>query len=474
MALTQSSAQTPTAYERHAPDPRLVRQTLEPSEHAVFWLHDAPGARYPALTASTAADLAVVGGGYLGLWTAVLAKRRAPGTRVVLLEAETIGWAASGRNGGFCEASITHGEENGRSRWPGEYAALERLGRANLDEFGRDVAELGLDCQWERTGTLSVAVEEHQTGWLGDARMDAGAVREQIDSPLFLAGAWNRDDTALVHPARLAHELARVAGELGVEIHEHSPVLGLDGGRAGGPVSLRTPRATVRAQRVALASNVFPSLLRRTRLMTVPVYDYVLMTEPLTAGQKSAIGWENRQGLADLANQFHYSRLTADNRILYGGYDAVYHRGGRLDAGYEDRPATFERLTSHLLATFPQLEGVRISHRWAGAIDTCTRFAPFYGLARGGRVAYSAGFTGLGVGATRFAAQVLLDRLEGADTERTRLGMVRRQPVPFPPEPLAGIGIDLTRWSLDRADHQAGRRNLFLRALDAAGLGFDS
>ena len=141
--------------------------------------------------------------------------------------------------------------------------------------------------------------------------------------------------------------------------------------------------------------------------MTVPVYDYVLMTEPLTPGQKAAIGWDNRQGLADLANQFHYSRLTKDDRILYGGYDAIYHAGRKVRAEYESRPESYRTLASHLLTTFPQLEGIRFSHRWAGAIDTSTRFCAFHGLARQGRVAYASGFTGLGVGATRFAAEVM-------------------------------------------------------------------
>jgi glycine/D-amino acid oxidase-like deaminating enzyme len=466
-----------TAYERHAPDPRLVDRALAPAEQRVFWLEDAGEA--PArgtLTSSVRADLAVVGGGYLGLWTALLATRRDPGRRVVLLEGETVGWAASGRNGGFCEASVTHGEENGRSRWPGEYDDLERLGLANLAAFESDVETLGLDCQWERTGVLTVAVEPHQVAWLGDdaERLDAAATRAQIDSPLFLAGSWEKEQTALVHPARLAQELARAAGEAGVEVLERSPVVGIDRSGRSGPVTLRTPRGEVRADQVVLATNVFPSLVKRTRPLTVPVYDYVLMTEPLSDEQLASIGWANRQGLADLANQFHYSRLTRDNRILYGGYDAVYFRGGRLKAAYEDRPETFRRLASHLLATFPQLEGLTFTHKWAGAIDTCTRFSPYFGRAHQGRVAYAAGFTGLGVGSTRFAAEVLLDLLGDADTERTRLEMVRKKPVPFPPEPAASLGINLTRWSLDRADHREGRRNAFLRTLDRLGLGFDS
>jgi glycine/D-amino acid oxidase-like deaminating enzyme len=473
----------PTAYERHAPDPRLVEQALAPARQQVFWLDDvgdagvgpAPG---PGPDATVRADLAIVGGGYLGLWAAVLAARRDPGRRIVLVEAETLGSAASGRNGGFCEASITHGEENGRSRWPDEYDVLERLGVENLAAFESDVRSWGLDCQWERTGTLTVAVEPHEVGWLDGAPgpMDAAAVREQIDSPLFLAGSWEREHTALVHPARLARELGRVAAEAGVEIIERSPVLDLDApvSRSSGPVTLRTARGRIEADRVVLATNVFPSLLRRVRPFTVPVYDYVLMTEPLSRAQLASIGWTNRQGLADQANQFHYSRLTHDDRILYGGYDAVYFRGGRLRADYEDRPESFARLASHLLATFPQLEGLTFTHKWAGAIDTCTRFAPFFGTARQGRVAYAAGFTGLGVGSTRFAAEVLLDLLAGDETERTALEMVRRKPLPFPPEPAASIGINLTRWSLDRADHREGRRNLFLRTLDRVGLGFDS
>ena len=469
-----------TAYERHAPDPRLVAESLAGSEPAVFWLDDVGAApAYDPLTAPTRADLTVVGGGYLGLWAAVHAKRRDPGRRVVLLEAQTVGWAASGRNGGFCEASLTHGEDNGRSRWPEEHDVLERLGAANLDAFEADVRDLGLDCEWERTGALSVAVEDHQVEWLRDSPahpdqhfLDREQVRAAIDSPLFLAGGLAPDTTALVHPARLTLGLARAATELGVEVHEHSAVTAIR--REGDVVEVATDRATVTSDHVVLATGVFPALLRRNRLMTVPVYDYVLVTEPLTAEQLASIGWAGRQGLGDLANQFHYARLTADDRVLWGGYDAVYPAGGRLHPRHEDRPESHARLASHFLATFPQLEGVRFTHRWAGAIDTSTQFTAFYGTTHGGRVAHAAGFTGLGVGATRWAAEVLLDLLAGRPTERTELRMVRERPLPFPPEPLASAGINLTRWSLDRADHREGRRNGFLRVLDRAGLGFDS
>ena len=175
----------------------------------------------------------------------------------------------------------------------------------------------------------------------------------------------------------------------------------------------------------------------------------------------------------DLGNQFHYYRLTADNRILWGGYDAIYHYGRRIDGSLDQRPETFELLARQFFETLPQLEGLRFSHRWAGVIDTSTRFCAFYGTTHRGRTAYALGFTGLGVGASRFGADVMLDLLAGEETERTRLEMVRKKPLPFPPEPLAWIGIQLTRWSLARAD-ETGRRNLWLRLLDRVGLGFDS
>lgn len=462
-----------TVFERSAPSSHTVSRALAPARHSAFWLDDVERPRHPRLETTIDADLAIVGGGYTGLWTAVRAKERDPDRRVVLLEASRIGWAASGRNGGFCEASLTHGYENGASRWPGEIDVLERMGRRNLDEIEQTVARYGMDVDFERTGALSVAVEPHQVDWLRESEgfLDADAVRAEVASPTYLAGAWDRKSNALVHPAKLAIELARVATDLGVEIFERSPVRRLDGGSS--PVVV-TAHGRVRAKRVALATNVFPSLLRRNRLMTIPVYDYVLMTEPLSPAQKDAIGWRNRQGLSDLANQFHYYRQTADDRILFGGYDAVYHYGRRVRGGYEDRIASHRRLASHFFTTFPQLEGLTFSHRWAGAIDTSTQFCAFFGTARRGSVAYASGFTGLGVGASRFAADVMLDLAAGAMTERTELEMVRRRPLPFPPEPAAAIGINATRWALDRADHDGGRRNLLLRTLDRLGLGFDS
>ncbi|MEU3452761.1 FAD-dependent oxidoreductase [Micromonospora sp. NPDC006766] len=444
----------------------------------------------PPLTGTHDADLLVVGGGYSGLWTALLAKEADPDRDVLLVEAGTCGWAASGRNGGFCAASLTHGLANGVDRFPGEVDELERLGQENLDAIADTIDRHGIDCDFERTGELAVAVEPYQLAGLAedaelagryghDVRLlDRDEVRAEVDSPTYLGGMWDRDRVAMLDPAKLAWGLRRAALDLGVRLHEHTRVTGL--GRDGAALRATTAGGpggapgTVRARQVVLATNAFPPLLRRLRAWLVPVYDYALMTEPLSDAQRTAIGWANRQGLADVGNQFHYYRITADGRILFGGYDAVYHYGNRMAPELAQREATFTALAQHFHTTFPQLADVRFSHRWGGVIDTCTRFCPFFGTAYEGRLAYAAGFTGLGVGATRFGARVMLDLLSGEPTPLTRLDLVRSKPLPFPPEPLRATGINLTRWSLARADAREGRRNLWLRTLDRLGLGFDS
>ncbi len=369
----------------------------------------------PGLDGVRSADLVVVGAGYSGLWTALLAKEADPSRDVLVLEAGSVGWAASGRNGGFCDASLTHGEANGMARWPQEYAALRRLGRENLDGIEATVQRYGIECDFRRSGSLTVATEPHQVEWLADEPgtfLDRDAVRAHLDSPTYLAGVHETDHTAMVDPARLAWGLARAAESVGVRIAEGVRVTGLS--TAGSGVDVTTADGDViRAGRVALGTNAFPSLVKRTALHTVPVYDYALMTEPLSDAQLDSLGWASRAGVGDMSNQFHYYRLSADNRILWGGYDAIYHYGRRLDPSLDQRPATFDRLAGHFFETFPQLEGLRFSHRWGGAIDTCTRFCAFYGTAHRGRVAYALGFTGLGVGATRFGAQVMLDLLDG-------------------------------------------------------------
>jgi glycine/D-amino acid oxidase-like deaminating enzyme len=464
--------------------PGSATASLRSASATPFWFDDpARPSVLAGLSGPDSADLVVVGGGYLGLWTALLAKERDPERDVLLLEGSTCGHAASGRNGGFCEASLTHGFGNGLSRWPDEMDVLTTMGRENLDGIERTVDEHAIDCDFVRAGSLAVATQPHQLPGLREEHdamrsrglaatwLDGEALRERVDSPTFLAGVHD-PDSAILEPARLAWGLRAACLASGVRIAEQTPATGLE--RAGAGVAVHTADGPVLAAQVVLATNAYPPLLRRLRLMTVPVYDYALMTDPLTEAQRDAVGWQGREGISDLGNQFHYFRTTRDGRILWGGYDAIYHFASKVAGDFDQREETFEALAENFFTTFPQLSGLGFSHAWGGVIDTCTRFAAFYGTALGGRVGYALGFTGLGVGATRFAGDVLLDLLAGADTPRTRLEMVRKKPLPFPPEPFRWVGIEATRKSLARADANGGKENAWLKAMDRLGFGFDS
>jgi glycine/D-amino acid oxidase-like deaminating enzyme len=450
-----------------------------------FWLEDLePRADDPPLQGVVDADLCIVGGGFTGLWAALHAKADDPSRDVVLLEADRLGSGASGRNGGFVVASLTHGIANGLARFPGEIETLERLSLENFDGLKADIAGHGIDAELEETGLLMGLLEPHE---LPEAQheaeqlrrfghevdvLDADAMHAEIASPTYRGGLWDRTGAGVLHPGKLVAGLREAALAQGVRIHEHTPAGDLS--KSAGGVTVTTPGGAVRAQRVLLGTSAYPPLLARMRAFIVPVYDYVLMTEPLSPDQKAALGWNHRQGVEDTGNQFHYYRQTADDRILWGGFDAVYRRGGPVGAHLDDHDATFARLSQHFFTTFPQLEGVRFTHRWGGAIDTCSRFSVFFGTAHAGRVAYATGYTGLGVAATRFGARVALDLLDGRRTEATQLQYVRRKPVPFPPEPLRTGVIALTQRELARADRNEGRRGLWLRTLDRLGLGFDS
>jgi glycine/D-amino acid oxidase-like deaminating enzyme len=468
----------------NTPTPQALA-ALSGTRQSVFWL-DRPerpsGTR--ELRGVESADLLVVGGGFSGLWTALLAKQADPGRDVVLVEGGRIAEGATGRNGGFVSSSLTHGLGNGHDRWPADLPTLLRLGAENLDAIEATIRDLDIDCDFIRSGEIDVAVDPHQLESLQESvalstslgqpleLLDSADVRARVDSPSYLGGTFDAKGVALVDPARLAWGLRQASLDIGVRVFECTPVRDLVA--HDGWVVASTRSGAIRAARVALATNAYPPILKRLSNYVVPVYDYVLMTEPLSDRQWSAIGWSGREGVSDAGNQFHYYRTTQDGRILWGGYDAVYHRGNGFGPQFENSQESYERLAGHFLQTFPDLAGIRVSHAWGGAIDTCSRFSAFWGTAFDGMVAYVAGYTGLGVGASRFGALTMLDLLDGRTTERTQLEMVRTKPLPFPPEPIRSLGIKWTTASLQKADEEGGRRNTWLRTLDRLGLGFDS
>ncbi|MFV0308525.1 MAG: NAD(P)/FAD-dependent oxidoreductase [Desertimonas sp.] len=452
-----------------------------------YWYEDADAPdSNPTLVRNESCDLCVIGGGYTGLWTAIIAKERDPERDVILIDAGEVGGAASGRNGGFMESSLTHGIANGQARFPDEIELLEQLGLQNLNAIEDAIGRYQIDCDYERTGVIDVATTHHSPSYLAELAedadhlerlgqrvklLDAEAMRAQVNSPTYLGGLWRIGRAALVDPARLAWGLKAAAEQLGVKIYEDTKATNLR--RDGVGVLVETPLANIRAARVALGTNAYKPLLRRIGQFMVPVYDYCMATEPLSEEQLASIGWANRQGLSDIPNQFHYYRLTEDNRIVWGGYDAVYYWRGKVAQERESRPETWATLSKHFFRTFPQLGGIRFTHIWGGAIDTCSRFCVFWGTALAGRVAYAVGYTGLGVASTRFGAEVMVDLLDGRRSVATATEFVRAKPLPFPPEPFRFAGIQATRWSMQRED-RTGKRNMWLRTLDRLGLGFDS
>jgi glycine/D-amino acid oxidase-like deaminating enzyme len=452
-----------------------------------YWLDASPaGPARPPARGRVQVDVAIVGAGCTGLWTAIALTDSDPSLRLAVLEQETVGFGASGRNGGFCQASLTHGLANGIRHFPDEVAILEREGLANLAGLVAFTREHGIDCDLEETGGLAVADQPHQVdefrAWVDEAAgygetvvfLDRDAVRAEVHSPIWQAGLLTgADRDILVDPVKLVRGLARVSDERGIAIHERTPVRSVE--RRAGGVRLRTANgATVDADHVVVATSAYSGWLRRLESQFVPVYDYVLVSDPLTPDQRASIGWTGRQGMSDANNQFHYFRLTADDRILWGGYDAIYHRGNGVGARFDRRPETFARLEAHFRRAFPQLADVGFPYRWGGAIDTTSRFTVTFGQALGGRLTYALGYTGLGVGASRWAASVVRDFILRPDSDLLRLRFVRSRPVPFPPEPLRSIAVNLVRRELARADRNEGRRGLLLRTLDGLGIGFDS
>ena len=467
-----------------------MRAEPGPAGPVSYWLREPsqPGSADPPLRPreQVKVDVAVIGGGFTGLWTAIALSDTDPSLRIAVLEMETVAFGASGRNGGFCEASLTHGLANGIRHFPDELEQLEHEGIENLEGLIAFTREHGIDCDLEETGTLALADQPYQVeefrAWVDEAAqygehlefLDREAAQHEVHSPLWQAGLYRppgRD--VLLDPARLCRGIASVARTRGIRIFEHTPVTRL-ARRAGGVQVSIANGAEVRASHVVVATSAYSGWMRRLAPLFVPVYDYAVVSDPLSSEQRASIGWHRRQGLSDASNQFHYFRLTADDRILWGGYDAIHHFGSRVAPELDDRQITFDKLEAQFFRAFPQLDGLAFPYRWGGAIDTTSRFTVTFGQTLGGRVTYALGYTGLGVGASRWAGGVVRDFILRPDEDRLRLRIVQSPPVPFPPEPLRSAAVDIVRRELDRADRNEGHRGIILQTLDALGIGFDS
>lgn len=458
--------------------------SLKDSIRASVWSQYFPSNfSFPIVDENLTTDLLVIGGGFTGLWAAILAKEQYPDLDVVVVDAKTVGHAASSRNGGFISESLTHGHAHGLTLWPDDIDELVGLGRTNLKEIQTFLELHNIDADFEYCGKSSVAVNEVQKAMLKDAYdiqkrfgedvklLTQDEMQRDIASPTYLGGLRLRTGSGLFNPVKLIVGMVNVALQLGVRVFEKSEIASIEEDASGLLLSCQNYR--IRSKRAILATNAFTPLIKSVERRVLPLFDHVLATEVLSESQLVSLGWAESQGVTDMGNQFHYYRKTPDNRILWGGYDANYYYGNDSSPAREIRPESHQLLARQFVETFPQLEGVRFEYQWAGLIDSTSRFTPYFKTAMRGRLAYAIGFTGLGTGSSRFGAQIALDLLFNPTSELLKFEMVKKSPIPFPPEPLRFATVLFTRKQLQRED-KTGKRGLWLRILDFFGVGFNS
>jgi len=454
-------------------------------EQASYWLATRPPHESITLPGDLHADIAIIGGGFTGLWTAVRLKELAPETRIVLLEQAVLGYGGSGRNAGQVSGCLDHSHQKAIAHFGIEEARrMAAVGLQNLDDIGQFFRHHNRDCDFARTGQLFVALTPAQ---VADAResvaaaaqlaitgarvLTADETRAELNSPLYLGGAI--DPTwGIVNPIKIVDHLRAIATEQGVQIFERTPVTALVA--TGSPVRVKTPTGTVSADKVILATNAYthhlvPRLLRRY----IPLYDYVLVSDPLTPAQHAAIGWPHRQAVVDGRTFFNYYRLTADNRILWGTSEARYYPPNRVAETCDHSEPHYTALRESFCRHFPQIADLKFPYAWGGPIASTTRLTPFFGTLAGGRIHYGLGYTGLGVANSHLAGKILAHQTLGKPCPLLDLAIVRHSPLPYPPEPIRSWAVNIITRSLRRVDG-GEKPGLLLRFLDLLGIGFSS
>jgi len=411
-----------------------------------FWLaNSGPYQESPPLAGDLKCDVAVVGGGFAGVATAYFLKKAEPSLDVAVLESEVIGFGASGRNAGF--AMTTFGLMMSLTKamfGPEKTRQSHRYMERAVDLVGELVAEHNLDCEYERTGFLRVAttpvyikrirgeVELVRSLRLKDIEwIDAEATRARVNSPLYL-GAWWEPRCALLNPAKLVREMKRVAMQFGTQVYERTPVTEIQ--RLDHTFRLKTPKGCITAEQIALTTNAYSLSIPQLRRKQVPVWTYIVLTEPLKPKQLAPIGWKGREGIEDYRNLVHYYRLTAENRLLMGGRDITLTFGHNMDKDFDER--IFDELERDIIELFPSLKGVKIADRWGGPVSVPIDMTPALGYLGDHRAVYSLGCMGHGVSLMHLNGQVLADLLLERKTEWTDSFPVGRRVIPWPPEPI--------------------------------------
>jgi glycine/D-amino acid oxidase-like deaminating enzyme len=456
-----------------------------PIEQACYWLAGLPARPVTPLTGSSETGIAIVGAGLTGLWTALFLKDLDPGLDVTVVEQGIAAWGASGRNAGMLSETVDHSHALAVQHFGREEARrLAALGEANVAEMIAFLSARGIDCHYEPTGRLSVALTEAQVEEakraVGIARelgvdtfrfLDREEVQAEVHSQLYL-GAVEVSGGGILDPARLTDGLRREAERIGVRIHERTTVESV--AEQGEGVVVRAAGASLKARRVVLATSAYTHhLLPRITRRFIPLYDYILVSEPLSEAQWQLIGWRRRQGITDGRTFFNYYRLTRDGRVLWGTSEATYYPGNRVDASCDHSPHHYEALKASWRRHFPDLQNLEWRYAWGGAICSTTRLTPFFGRALGGRLLYGLGYTGHGLGSSRIAGRILAHMALDQATDLLDLPLVTRKPFPYPPEPLRSWAVGAVTRALRRVD-AGGRPGVMLRVLDWLGIGFSS
>ena len=403
------------------------------------------------LPADEQADVAIVGAGFTGLWTAYYLLRAEPTLQVVVLEAETAGFGASGRNGGWCSALFPTSVP-GLAKLAGRTGALAQHAamRDTVDEVGRVLLREGIDAHFQKGGTVTLArspaqlirarleVDEARAWQRGedDLRLlDENAARAMLDAAGTL-GASYTPHCAAVHPARLVRGLAEVVERSGGRIYENTRVLSIE------PRRVRTEHGTVSADVAVRATEGYTPSLAGHRRTLVPIYSLVVATEPLDDVTWDRIGLVDRQTFADHRHLIVYGQRTADGRLVLGGRGAPYHYGSRVRPAYDVEPRVFDALRRTAVELFPVLASTRFTHAWGGALGVPRDWCASVGLDRGTGLAWAGGYVGDGVSATNLAGRTLRDLVLDRDTELTRLPWVGHRSPRWEPEPFRWLGVN--------------------------------
>ena len=447
---------------------------MENYKEKSYWMTTRDYKPNDSLKGPVDADVAVIGGGFTGLSTSYHLKKEEPGKSIALIEAEVIGFGASGRNAGFSmtKFGLIHSITAFRFGNAKTIEAHEYNCRA-VDLLQELIKKLKLDCDYEHTGFLMVATckkqqerMEHEfefvTKKLGIKEIDwigENELRARVNSPMYMGGAWWEPRTGILNPAKLAWSWKSVIERLGVKVYENSPVTEIL--RDGRRYLIKTPEGQVRARKIVLATNAWSHHFSQTRRKQVPVWTYIVLTEPLKQKHLREIGWRGREGIEDFRDLVHYYRLTADNRIVLGGRDVGLLYGYDMPAQKDIDEHVFESLKSDMVEMFPQLSGVTFTHQWGGPVSVPMDIAPAMGYAGSKDIVYSLGCCGHAVSMTHLNGRTLTDLLLEKKTDLTEAFFVNRTTFPWPPEPFRNVIArairGILRWDDQKWDRFSAR-----------------